>query len=429
MSIPDLSTCGLNVKTFGALGDGKNDDAAAIQTALDAGSPLVVIPFGKYLISQTLRIRSHTRLHVHPLAVIQLADHAGKDQSVFLITNANPADGDEHIEIEGGIWDGNNPANPRGPDQPGSYTGVGLNFMKVQYLTLRNLRVRDAESYNIRIGEVRHFRIEGIRFEAAHLRPNQDGVHLCGYCEDGVIRNISARGKQCTNDDLVALVADDAMERAQNLGGKCGPIRRLRIENLSADDCHSFVRLGCVWSPITDIEIDGVIGGCRCTAVNADALRYCKVPVFDRHDARFANGVGRLENIELANFFVHRTDSREALLLLETRMKNFRIRNFRRNLEKEAYADAPTLRVRNVVTAELLLSGLTSEDVTELQTNLSAKALKLSTLATPQAQARYRAVVELDHSDTLDSHASVLDLTVEQSVMDEIPEPPKGWHD
>jgi len=34
--------------------------------------------------------------------------------------------------------------------------------------------------------------LEDICLEAPHLRPNQDGVHLGGYCEDGVIRTIPA---------------------------------------------------------------------------------------------------------------------------------------------------------------------------------------------------------------------------------------------
>lgn len=423
----EIPAYGLNIKSFGAIGDGKNDDSVAIQKALDAGSPLVVIPFGEYLIERTLRISSETRLHLHPLAVVRLADHAGIDQSVFLITNADHESGNHDIEIEGGIWDGNNAANPRGPDEPTSYTGVALNFMNVRNLTLRGLCVRDAESYHIRIGEVRHFWIEDIRFEARHLRPNQDGVHVCGFCEDGVIRNISARGKQCTNDDLVALLADDAMHRAQNLGGKCGPIRRLRIENLSADDCHSFVRLASVWSTISDIEVNHVSGGCRCNAVNADALRYCRVPVFEKDDERFAQGVGLLENIELSNFQVHRTSGSEPLLLLETRMKNFRIRNFRRNFENEAALLAPTLRIKNVETPEILIGGIDDADIAELRKTLSNEAVVVSNFSTPQSKEMLRAVINLRQCEEILARCPSFDsFEVRSTVMKKLPEPPKS---
>ena len=57
---------GLNVHTFDASGDGSTDDSAAIQRALDAGHPRVVIPLGTYRIGRALRIGSNTQLIVHP---------------------------------------------------------------------------------------------------------------------------------------------------------------------------------------------------------------------------------------------------------------------------------------------------------------------------------------------------------------------------
>ncbi len=60
---------------------------------------------------------------------------------------------------------------------------------------------------------------------------------------------------------MVALNADEALGRAQNLGLACGPIRRIRIEDVRAESCHTFVRLLSVRSVIEDVEIDGVFGG------------------------------------------------------------------------------------------------------------------------------------------------------------------------
>src|SRR5438105_4761543 len=53
-----------DVRLFGAKGDGRRDDSAAIQAALDAssGGGLVYFPSGDYLITTSLRPSSNTTL-------------------------------------------------------------------------------------------------------------------------------------------------------------------------------------------------------------------------------------------------------------------------------------------------------------------------------------------------------------------------------
>ena len=54
---------GVNVKDFGAIGDGINDDYNSIQSALDSGAPLVIFPQGTYKTNKPLRVRnSHITL-------------------------------------------------------------------------------------------------------------------------------------------------------------------------------------------------------------------------------------------------------------------------------------------------------------------------------------------------------------------------------
>lgn len=371
----DLPVYGINVRGYGACGDGSSDDAPAIQAALDAGRGLVVIPYGVYRIGRTLRVPSYTHLRVHPRARLVLADGAGVDRHSFLLTNANPERGDEDIRIEGGIWDGNNVHNPRGPDAPngvntaGSYTGVLIHFDGVHGLTLRGLTLRDPESYYIRLGRVSRFIVQDIRLEAPHLRPNQDGVHLGGFCEDGLIRNIAGIGMSVPNDDLVALNADDANARAQNLGKLCGPIRRIRIENLSAADCHTFVRLLSVRSPIEDIEIRHLRGGCHVAALNLDACRECRVPLFDPDDPAVADGVGAIARVCMRDVNVYKasTASRKPLVDLRTRVQDFVIENLLRDPERDAQPQAASLLVGSVGAATVRLEGLVAEQVAALK--------------------------------------------------------------
>ena len=51
-----------NVKSYGAVGDGNHDDAAAIQAAIDSGKTTVYLPFGNYFIGSEIIVRSNVCL-------------------------------------------------------------------------------------------------------------------------------------------------------------------------------------------------------------------------------------------------------------------------------------------------------------------------------------------------------------------------------
>jgi polygalacturonase len=200
----------VNVKQSGAIGDGAADDTAAIQSALNGGQRTVIIPAGTYKISNTLKLDSGTTIQADARAIIRLADHADNDVGLFVLANRDFTAGNIDITVDGGIWDGNNEHNARGrPEQMPCYTGAALNFINVRRLTLRNLTVRNPDAYAIRACHLGDFVIEKIGFDFSVTRPNQDGVHLDGFCERGVIRNLRALSPYATNDDMVALNADD----------------------------------------------------------------------------------------------------------------------------------------------------------------------------------------------------------------------------
>lgn len=67
-----------NVLDAGAKGDGKNDDTAAFKKALKSGSDVVFVPFGRYLLSDTIEVPSGVSL-------------VGDGQSVLLANPKAPA--------------------------------------------------------------------------------------------------------------------------------------------------------------------------------------------------------------------------------------------------------------------------------------------------------------------------------------------------
>lgn len=431
-----LPTYGVNAQNHGVRGDGATDDAPAIQLLLDRGEPLIHFPTGDYRIGSTLRLPSNTRLHASPAARFQLADRAGTDVNTFLLCNSDPEAGNHNISVHGGIWDGNTLNNPRGAERDrNGYTGVLINFRNVQGLTLLDMRQKNSGSYHTRLSAVRDFRIERIRFEDTQRAANQDGVHVAGQCEDGLIRDITAVGEFCTSDDLIAINADDALDRSETRGKLGGPVRRLRIHRLRADDCHSFVRLASVWSTIEDVEIADVRGGCRVNVVNADGLRFCLSPLFRSDDQRYASGIGLLRNIRIRNVHAYKSGPNESpLFRLNERMVDFEIEDFRRITDRDVAPATPTLEVAYVPTQQITLEGIDHGSMERSEQASSCTRFTGTLLPHDQHKApAYRVETDTTVQGRLLSWCPRFDkFRVENSRLDPLPDPDwmvaKGQH-
>jgi polygalacturonase len=374
--------CGVSVTSFGARGDGVTDDGTAIQAALDSGEELIVIPFGNYLVGRTLRIGSNTRLRAHRRAVLRLASGAARKPDDFLIANKNEEYGDSNIFIEGGIWDYNNVGNPRKSDlfdQSGA-TGTMINFRNVRGLTLYALTLKDPECYYIRLCQVDDFLVEEIEFESKHITNNQDGVHLGGFCKNGFVRNLKA-SPESPNDDFVALNADDSMVRLQNTNMLCGPIENVVISGLVSKECHTFVRLLSVNSPIRNIEIDNVRGGCRAFVINMDAARYCRTPLFKDQD--HPNGVGQIENVRISNVDTYAVNPGKGLFCLETNTRNFCIRNHRFDARNGLTPHGPAFFIGNMGESQIQLRAVSGSQIRGLREASTCKNVRVHVCPDP----------------------------------------------
>lgn len=336
-SSQQVSSKTVSVVDYGATGNGQQDDAAAIQKALDSGAEVVTIPSGVYRIGCTLWIGSGVTLKADPQAVIRLANGAGNHVSVFLLANRNPGNGNNHITVEGGIWDGNNEHNSRGEDGDlFAYTGTAINFVNVKHLVLRKLTVRNPDAFSIRLGEVEDFLVEDILLDHSVVRPNQDGIHVGGFSQRGIIRRIKAVNPNTPNDDMVALNADDNVERVLNLGMRRGPIRDILVEDLQANGAYTFVRMLSKESLIENITVRRVKGSCRFYAVNMN-------------NWRFPIGSGDIRNVRLEQFNVTKTgytDWAPSLIHITLKVRDLYIRDFQRG-ENPKTAQATTLLLSN----------------------------------------------------------------------------------
>ncbi len=97
-------SCTLNVRRFGAVGDGVHDDTAAIQAAIlccpEGGR--ILIPAGQYRVTP-LFLKSHTTVEIQKDAVLQLDG----DRSRFPILPGMVQTTDEQDDVNFGTWEGN----------------------------------------------------------------------------------------------------------------------------------------------------------------------------------------------------------------------------------------------------------------------------------------------------------------------------------
>jgi len=146
-SIPSTDTGFLNVRNFGAVGDGSTNDAPAIQAALnaarDAGGGWVIVPAGTYrLATLPLRIYRNTRLTLSPAARFVRATGATMLLNGDSGQNFPGFTGHGNIVIEGGIW-----------DMQATATGLTDSRMCIsighaERVLIRDLEVRDVPGFH-----------------------------------------------------------------------------------------------------------------------------------------------------------------------------------------------------------------------------------------------------------------------------------------
>ena len=241
-------------------GDGINDDTKALQAMLDTRQAYVKFPLPKvrYLIRKPLKIYSGQELFLDRYCHIKLMPNS----NCVMLENADPENGDKNITVTGGIWDLNNLEQEKNPIHfsgnpklflgffPDVYNGTVISFYNVENLKIAHLTIKDPVTFSIMLNVVKYFTTEDITFDFNHGNPwavNMDGVHLCGNCHFGVIRNL----KGSCYDDMVAINADE---------GVAGPITDIQVDGLFADDCHSAVRLLSANHPVERVSISNVFG-------------------------------------------------------------------------------------------------------------------------------------------------------------------------
>ncbi|HEX5654697.1 MAG TPA: glycosyl hydrolase family 28 protein [Chitinophagaceae bacterium] len=252
-----------NVRDHGAVGDGKNLDTAAIQSAIDKcfneKGGTVLIPAGEFL-SGTLELKSNVTLHIAAAGKLlgspKREDYtagkgvpSGNGNIVFLFAvKAN------NVSIEGkGTIDGNGLAfyNGKGDNTGPGQHGIGGNFDRPHlaiFYQCTNLRVKDtfytASAYHcFRILSCKQVYIDGVRIYN-RVNRNNDGFHF----NNSEYVHISNCDVQC-QDDACALFGSNKFVTINN----CSFSTRWSVfrfgggasENIAVSNCLIYETYGC----------------------------------------------------------------------------------------------------------------------------------------------------------------------------------------
>ena len=196
--LASASTNEYNVVNYGAKGNDKNDDTAAIQQALsinrhvnvnDTSKAIVVyIPAGTYYINTHLSIFSNTTLRLHKDAKIVRTNPNAQMLLGRGVNFANSPGGYNQIKnitVEGGTWDGNTSA---GSD----YMGLIL-LRHGSNITVRNTTLRNCSEHFLNVSASQNVLIEGVTFrDAIKYTGSKKSEFLMGAPEQNRYSHIEA---------------------------------------------------------------------------------------------------------------------------------------------------------------------------------------------------------------------------------------------
>jgi parallel beta-helix repeat protein len=140
--IPSIAPTGPSVRDFGAVGDGKTDDTAAIEAAVKAGTGAVYLPAGEYRLTRTIRIDLNT---TDKLSLVGTGDAcvtmAGPGPA-FAFIGTHEGTGDPQ-SVRDEVWEHQRLPIITGIEIRGENPeSIGLRLEKTMQATLTNLLIR-----------------------------------------------------------------------------------------------------------------------------------------------------------------------------------------------------------------------------------------------------------------------------------------------
>jgi hypothetical protein len=323
----------VNVKDFGAVGDGVENDISAINNCLQKNKK-IYIPEGIFLISSSIIIPSDRTLLIDKNATIKLSGGAND----YIIVNEDQQNGNENITIKGLGGKPTIDGNKRG-GQIRNYTGtaletyygMGLWLVNIKNLKIENLLIKDTEAWGIGYWDIDGLNCNNITFDqSTDIGSNGDGI--TGSGSNILIENIDGY----TNDDMIAVGTGDGSMQGNDMGMSYNDIINITIKNIfpkkkNNQNTHRAVRLNVrneddgTTHYMSNVLIDNVRG-------------YVYENLIDLGNHWQSNDEGKFFNINISNIEQyyddidnHRvTPLQQTITVSNCRIQDFYINNFKK---------------------------------------------------------------------------------------------------
>ncbi len=237
-----------NVKDYGAIGDGKTLETAAINKAIQecstSGGGTVYFPAGTYL-SGTLRLQSNVTLFIAAGAILlgskEVRDYQGVDKyEEFTLLHGKDI---HNVAIVGhGLINGNKVFDPKAipakVDNPDKLPGWGGEYMRgphsivfnnCQDILIRDITVKDASDYAIFMLSCENINIQGVT-----VTGGWDGINMyyCSYV------SISDCHLQTGDDCIAATECENMMITNSFINSSCNGFRLMAgNEHILINNC------------------------------------------------------------------------------------------------------------------------------------------------------------------------------------------------
>ena len=300
--VTSLHAKDVNVREFGATGDGATLDTAAVQKAIDevtgSGGGKVTVPAGTYLLG-TIILKDNVTLHLDEgstlLGTADLSqyknldpfkDGLGADVGTAFVTVIDA----KNVTLEGkGTFDGNNKAVAAAKSFKGEGWGFRpmlLRVVRSRDVTIKDVTFKSSASWTTNYFQCQNVTIQNVTIDSKGV-PHNDGINI-DSCEDVTIKDCNVD----SGDDALVLKSTSAK-----------PTKNITATGLKLKSGHAAIKLGTEsyggfeHIRISDCQIrDTRNGGIKVLCVDGGALKdvvisditmeNTGVPIFVRNGAR-----------------------------------------------------------------------------------------------------------------------------------------------
>jgi hypothetical protein len=307
----------LNVRDFGATGDGAALDSPSIQKAIDAaharGGGEVLVPAGNYL-SGTILLKDRVTLRLEEGATIlgstQMADYSNPDAFVDAVGQERGWCLIGLIDVKGAAIVGTGTIKGNGEAFRGKRPFL-IRCVRSEDIRIEGVRLRDSAAWVCHLFQSRRVTVRGVDIYS-HAKPNNDGIDV-DSTSDVLIEACTIN----TGDDAVCIKATSPLPTQNVVVRNCRLRSKWGAFKLGTESMGDFQNIRFADSEIYDTQGGAIkilsMDGCRLENLEIDniTVKNSDMPIFMRLGERLnayrepkPRTTGHIKGVRISNVTV-----------------------------------------------------------------------------------------------------------------------------